>query len=266
MPAPYTPRRIQAIPVTPRLSSILSADCFESCWARALPYIGARSVVHIANMWDSPEELYRVLEDRRSGLLQLPEVTRVWGASDDQCSRQALVPGTVPPPFPELLPDASRPKRCISESWPRDSILRRKVSPAVEGSLVSKGAASDAKEASRALQLTSAMWSLFVDVGACGHLWEPYACLHGDLHDMHESMFKEAWADIPVSTLRTSLSVASRWKAWAVRLKVPWRKPSQAHVALWLRTLRSRGPTAPHGTLTVCAGLGPMWAYLFIHR
>ena len=247
MSVPFTPRRIERLPVTPRLSSVLSAASSESAWAIALPITRARSVSHIANMWDSADELHDLLEHHRPGLLERAEIFRVWESSEDQCSRQARVIGPSATGFPDLLPDKTSLKREPPDSWSRDTVLRRKVSPIVQGSLVARGSAHDSKEASRILRLVTAMWALFLDVGSCGSLWEPYSSLRGELRDMHVSMIKESWCELPASTLTAALSVASRWKSWAMHRKLPWRSPLQAHVALWLRTLRPRGPTASQG-------------------
>ena len=52
---------------------------------------------------------------------------------------------------------------------------------------------------------------------------------------------------MPASTLRAALSVVFRWKAWAVQRKVPWRTPGQAHVVIWLRSLRHVKKPKRHG-------------------
>ena len=145
MPVPYTPRRIARLPLTPRLSSesVLSGSSSESAWAIALPFTRARSVAHVANMWDSADELHDLLEHYRPGLLERSEAFRVWEASEDQCNRQARVLGPSTTGFPDLLPDRTSLKREASDSWSRDTVLRRKVSPVVEGSLVARGSAHD---------------------------------------------------------------------------------------------------------------------------
>ena len=105
MSVPYTPRRIARLPVTLRLSSVLSASSSESAWAIALRFTPARSVAHVANMWDSADELHDLLKHHRPGLLERSEVFRVWEASEDQCSRQARVFGPSAIGFPDLLPE-----------------------------------------------------------------------------------------------------------------------------------------------------------------
>jgi len=57
------------------------------------------------------------------------------------------------------------------------------------------------------------------------------------------------FAEMPLSTLRGACGVLRRRRAWAVSAEASWASPSAMHVALWLRSLRVRGPTAAHGAL-----------------
>ena len=171
------------------------------------------------------------------------EVSRMYALCDSECDRQARAP-TRHGPVPELLPD---PMTTVKPTWERASVSRKRVSAHLQGSLVQRGAAADAKEAGAVAALVVSMWTLFMDLGPSGALWSSYAALCGDLRSQHESMAKESWSDLPKTSLRGTLSILSRWKSWAVQRRIPWRAPQPTHIALWLRALQSRGPTVANG-------------------
>ena len=239
-PVPETPRRVDRLPLTPRLDYLTRASPVTSSWAIAWRRVRTRSVLHVAGIFDTALQLRASIPASVMDTLTEHEVGRMYALCDSECDRQASSSVTRRNPMPQLLPDPlTKPK----PTWERSSVSRKIVPAQLQGSLLQRGAAADAKVAA----LVISMWALFVDLGSSGTLWDSYASLHGDLRTHHESMTKESWSDIPKSSLRGTLSILSRWKSWAVQRRVPWRSPQPTHIALWLRTLRSRGPTAARG-------------------
>lgn len=60
-------------------------------------------------------------------------------------------------------------------------------------------------------------------------------------------MFSEEMCMVAPSALQGALRLVRRWRRHCEDCKIePWT-PSSIHVALWLRSLKERGPTAPHG-------------------
>ena len=125
----------------------------------------------------------------------------------------------------------------------------RKTASAAAAASSITGAAVDVKEAAAVQARADILWQAFIAIGEHGALFANYAALNmtysAHFHDMLLANFKE----VPLSTLRGVCSALRRWRDWAEQAEASWTAPTAILVALWLRSLRPRGPTAAHGAL-----------------
>ena len=213
--------------------------------------------MYVSNIWDSASEFASAIPPYIVELLGVDEIDRMYRACDDECDRVAhrgvpiakvnddIVPAQPPDP------SASSLRLPQSDGWSKGVVMRANRNATVDGSIEASGAARDSREALRISVLVCALWALFVDIGSDGLFWNSYASMHSDLRSEHECLCRETWSELPASTLSNALSAMTRWKSWAVQRRIPWRLPLPTHVALWLRSLRDRGPTAPHGAFAM---------------
>ena len=94
---------------------------------------------------------------------------------------------------------------------------------------------------------SSELWALFLEVASSGFHWHEYSLPSGDTKEQFAAMFFDDMCTIVVTTLQAAIRLARHWRARCQDSNIsPWT-PSCIQVALWLRSLRERGPTAPHG-------------------
>ena len=244
---PYTPSRLDRQDLTPRLRALATASRFTVDWAFAFAATRVRSVLHIANLWDTASDFAAALPTSATEGIPFNEASSFYNSCENEAARQAKGRCIIHTPMPELAPDKSVSLEPEKDSWSKQTVSRKKPKPLLTGSILAAGAASDSREAARIISLVGSLWELFSAIGPCGSLWDSYASLHGDLKADQKGLMLETWAELPVSSLTAALGVVTRWKSWAVQRKIPWRSPKASHVALWLRSLRVRGPTAAHG-------------------
>ena len=93
----------------------------------------------------------------------------------------------------------------------------------------------------------SELWALFLEVGAHGSQWSDYVALTPSDKEQFAAMFFDDMCLVALPTLQAALRLMRRWRRHCAESNIePW-KPSSIHVAIWLRSLQERGPTAPHG-------------------
>ena len=93
----------------------------------------------------------------------------------------------------------------------------------------------------------SELWALFLEAGSHGSQWPDYTSLAESDKEQFAAMFFDDMCLVAPPTLQAALRLMRRWRRHCADSNIePW-KPSSVHVALWLRSLKERGPTAPHG-------------------
>ena len=117
------------------------------------------------------------------------------------------------------------------------------------------GAAVDAKEASKVEASVVFLWNLFLALGEAGAMHKDFVALSPASKVGFKDMVSAGFRECPLSMLRAACGVLRRWRAWATLAEDACASPSAILVALWLRSLRSRGPTAAHGTLATLVWL-----------
>jgi len=60
----------------------------------------------------------------------------------------------------------------------------------------------------------------------------------------------EEYMDMPGAGLAERVNFWNRWKSWAIKKGISWATPFPPCIALFLRSRREAGPTAPHGAYT----------------
>eukprot|EP00435_Cladocopium_sp_Y103_P072039 s1255_g39.t1 len=236
---------------SPRLQCLyqsLSNDA-QTC----ITNIGITSVLE-TNAWDTAAEF---APDHLQDALQT-ELRQFWRAAQGACAvavKQAVREFSVPskkldecrmePKIQTLSGRASVPV-CNAVL----QVKRRKLQPMP---------ADEAQQHLQGLQLrekrvvedaASALWSLFLDIGACGRLWSEYVVLTPSDQQQFANMFFDEMCLVAPTTLQAALRLMRRWRRHCEECEVePW-KSSSIHVAIWLRSLRERGPTAPHGAFS----------------
>ena len=110
-----------------------------------------------------------------------------------------------------------------------------------------------ATEAQCNLQRTKAdqLWTLFVSWGDRGTRWSSYAVLSKDLKDKYrEAFFENMVEEVPYDTVASGVRAYLRWRRWCSRNRHAEKEPAALVVPLFLRSLRAKGHTAPHGVYT----------------
>ena len=123
---------------------------------------------------------------------------------------------------------------------------RRKVKAAAEPS-------RHATEAQRELQRTKAeqLWAMLLNWGDRGTGWTTYMGLSKELREeCRIAFFGSMVEEVPYATIAASVRAYRRWKGWCGRNRHSEKEPAALVVTLFLRSLRARGPTAPHGVYT----------------
>ena len=133
--------------------------------------------------------------------------------------------------------------------------MSRKTARAAATAASFSGAAVDEKENAAMRAKATILWDAFVDIGAAGKHYEDFAALNPASKAGFKAMLLAGFAEMPLATLRGACCALRRWREWAAQAEADWWAPSAVHVALWLRSLRPRGPTAAHGALANLAWL-----------
>ena len=110
-------------------------------------------------------------------------------------------------------------------------------------------ATRDARECAAYRRHIGGLWKLFVDLGATGAQWADYTALSAPLRQQYQALFCERMEKFGLKTFSGALQTHARWRTWAGHNALDWRAPLETVVALWLRSLHGRGPSAAAGAL-----------------
>ena len=91
------------------------------------------------------------------------------------------------------------------------------------------------------------LWKVFLEVGDDGAQWQEYSLLDSKSKDEFAAMFFDDMCMVAACTLQSALRTLRRWRCYCREKDISAWRPPCIHVALWLRSLRERGPTAPNG-------------------
>ena len=167
--------------------------------------------------------------------------------------------GFAPPvPLPLPAPVAMSPRPCTpvpSQGLVGNTRAGRKAARAAAATAGAQGSAVDVREEAKLQSCIATLWAAFEAMGEAGNFWGDYMALSPATRPQFRAMTAETLRECPLSTLRGACGVLKRWQAWALEAEAPWTNPSAIVVALWLRSLRTRGPTAAHGALRTLAWL-----------
>ena len=253
--APTPPGRI----FSPRLGGMLrNAGAAGRPAAGLLLASDCLSCVDLANRWSSAAEARAALELPGHLYCNCLSVGDLWLAAE-ACMKRAARGGFAPPvPLPLPAPVAMSPRPCTpvpSQGLVGNTRAGRKAARAAAATAGAQGSAVDVREEAKLQSCIATLWAAFEAMGEAGNFWGDYMALSPATRPQFRAMTAETLRECPLSTLRGACGVLKRWQAWALEAEAPWTNPSAIVVALWLRSLRTRGPTAAHGALRTLAWL-----------
>lgn len=235
---------------TPRLQGLFGALGAES--QRYVQQSGITSVLE-TNVWDTAEEY---LSGCTATAATKAELASFWSAAQGACAlalRQAVVRHTEDS---SCLPVSTRSFFAPSRSAPTSALKPSTGCTPHKKRRLRQLQPTEASQHLQNLQLRerqiveqscTELWKLFLEVGEQGTLWQEYSKLSSCDREHFASMFFDELCLVSVTSLQSALRVVDRWRRHCQDTHIhPWQA-SSIHVALWLRSLRERGPTAPNG-------------------
>ena len=244
----FSPGGVELSPRLQWLASSLSLEartCILNC--------GIVSVIE-ANAWDSPEQFLDACRGEHTSESALSELRALWDAAQGSCRaavRQAILKSADPvacSPDP-VVHHSHLPMGAVGGTkMPEHGTTKRRRMRAAEPDEVALHMNSLQLREKTAVESACAdLWQLFLELGESGSQWKDYSSLCASDKDKFATMFFDTMCLVAITTLQSALRVMRKWKRHCGDSGIsPWQ-PSAVHVALWLRSLREHGPTAPQG-------------------
>ena len=238
---------------SPRLQCL-----YHSLSANAQAYIATAGITSVleTNAWDSAEEFAPSIS-LAAGLVA--ELHDFWLAAQGACAaavRRAVLDFAADPPQQrvEYVDPCLHP---ATQTYVIPSCGALLQSPSlIKRRRLTAAPANEAELHLQSLQLrerkvveaaVSELWALFLEVGARSSQWSDYVVLSPSDKEQFANMFFDDMCLVALPTLQAALRLMQRWRRHCAESNIePWQ-PSSIHVAIWLRSLKERGPTAPHG-------------------
>ena len=222
--------------------SLEARSCIVGC--------GINSVIE-TNAWDSPEEFLEACRGEHTSESALSELRALWDAAQGSCMaavRQAILRSSDPV---TCSPDPVAPQSSSRLSGEARSVngpaKRRRLRAAKLDEVSSHMNSLQLHEKTAVESACHELWQLFLELGESGSQWKDYSSLCASDKDKFATMFFDTLCMVALTTLGSALRVVRRWKRHCLDSGIPPWCPSAVHVALWLRSLREHGPTAPQG-------------------
>eukprot|EP00439_Symbiodinium_sp_Y106_P041843 s864_g5.t1 len=220
--------------------------------------LGITSVID-SNAWDDCDSFIAACADSESLDSVKGELRSLWTSSQAYCSsavRHAVRDFIFPASHAiqhglHLAKGASQPKSSVPRGTCAPSVLetnkRRKLAAPSVSEAEQHLQSLHARERAVVEAAVTELWRAFLEVGEASSHWQEYSLLSDHGKAQFATMLFDDMCMIAPSTLQAALRVLRRWRAYCQETTVsPWTA-SAIHVALWLRSLRERGPTAPAG-------------------
>lgn len=239
--------------LSPRLKWLVNSlskaaqSCVQQC--------GITSVID-PNAWDSEAQFLDACAGEHANEPVLSELRSLWAAAQGSCAaavrravstfaeHEAHEPASVDHrPAPSQLLAGGR---CDKKS-DVGAAKRRRLRAAEPEEACLHMSSLQLREKAAVESACSDLWKLFLEVGESGSQRGEYVSLSPTDQDKFAAMFLDNMCLVAVTTLQSALRVVRRWKRHCCDSNISLWKPSSVHVALWLRSLREHGPTAPQG-------------------